>query len=373
METKIIKLDADHGVEKNRAKEMEAAFFPMINFLKEMEGKYNEIVVKAVKAKNRLAKDTCNEARALRLQYVKSRTTVDDIHRKGKREVLLLGRAWDSLKNQYLYITDKNEATLKKIEKHFEILEAEKRGKLREEREKALAKYGVEAQVLQLGEMNKEVWDIYFAGVKSQHENKIAAEKKEEEDRIAKRKAVKLEQERIKIENIKLQKEAKAMEKTMRAEWLKAEAKQKAIEEKTRKEKEIAKIKSEKAEEKLRNAMQTVIRQEEAQRKIIEDKAQEERNIAAIKAKKEVEVRKKLEDELQVKKDTEKRAEADRLAAIQAELSKGDKEKFQSFISDLEKLKTKYIFKSSKYKNLHISINESIDKIIIQNKSNEST
>ncbi len=48
----------------------------------------------------------------------------------------------------------------------------------------------------------------------------------------------------------------------------------------------------------------------------------------------------------------------------EAELSKGDAEKFQSLINDMEALKTKYSFKSAKYKKLQATVNELLDKIV---------
>ncbi len=48
----------------------------------------------------------------------------------------------------------------------------------------------------------------------------------------------------------------------------------------------------------------------------------------------------------------------------EAELSKGDLEKFSDLIVSLTSLKTKYTFKSAKYKKLHGSVNTLIDKII---------
>jgi hypothetical protein len=47
-----------------------------------------------------------------------------------------------------------------------------------------------------LGEMTQNAFDILLAGAKSQYELRIAAEKKAEEDRIAKEKADKLSDER---------------------------------------------------------------------------------------------------------------------------------------------------------------------------------
>lgn len=97
--------------------------------------------------------------------------------------------------------------------------------------------------------------------------------------------------------------------------------------------------------------------------------AQRQANIAEAKVraaateqiKKEREERERVERELQAKKD----AEADRQAAIEAELNKGDKERFNDFILELDGIKNKYAFRSKKYKTLHIACIELINKIIV--------
>ncbi len=58
------------------------------------------------------------------------------------------------------------------------------------------------------------------------------------------------------------------------------------------------------------------------------------------------------------------KAEADRLAAIEAELSKGDEAKIEDLKADLLTLKTKYTFKSAKNQKLQTSVNELLDKVI---------
>lgn len=70
-----------------------------------------------------------------------------------------------------------------------------------------------------------------------------------------------------------------------------------------------------------------------------------------------------------VKIDAELKAEQEKQAAIEAELSKGDKEKYESLINDIEALKTKYSYKSKKYQTLQISINDLLEKTVIYAKS----
>ena len=68
---------------------------------------------------------------------------------------------------------------------------------------------------------------------------------------------------------------------------------------------------------------------------------------------------------MKAKQEAEARAEAERQAAIESELSKGDKAKVADLIADLRSLKTKYEFRSKKYKTLYFSVTELLEKIIV--------
>ena len=227
-----------------------------------------------------------------------------------------MGRAWDGLKNQYLYITNQKEEDLQKIEKHFEILEQEKKTKLKAERETALAPFQIETEFIQLGEMSEQVWNNYFQGVKLQHENKIAAEAKAETDRIAAEEAGAAERERIRIENENLRKENETKEKQL-------------------------------AEE----------------RKASEAKAKKVQKDAEAKLKTEKDAKAKLERELKTKTDAEAKQKADAEARAEAELNKGDTDKVKDLITDLTALKTKYIFKSKKNKKMYENVGVLLEKI----------
>lgn len=341
MNTAIVKLDATQfGVEKSRAKEMESAFVPMINRLKEMEVLHGAIIRRAEKG---ITEQVCTSAHTLRLQYVKSRTGVDAVHKAGKQEVLLLGRAWDGLKNQYLYVTNQKEEALQKIEKHFEIIEAERKEKLKTQREKMLAKYEIDTEYIQLGEMTEEVWVNYFNGIKLNYENVKAAEKKAEEERLKAEKITKLHNDRKNsILNL----------------WQFAEPELKTANLGEIDDKEWSNIVKSLDQEKADyDAGQEAIRKEN-------ERLQKEAEAKEKEIKKQTEATAKVEAQLQAKKDAEAEAEEAKQAAIEAELSRGDKEKFQSLITDLSQLQGKYTFKSKKYQNLQASVNELLDKTI---------
>ena len=298
-------------------------------------------------------------ARELRLKLVKIRTGSEDVKKERKQIHMLKGNleqsAWNLIRDTCLLDEEKFSA----VEKRREIEEKQRKENLRIERETAVEPYEADVEHIALGEMSEEVWENYFGGVKASHEQKVAAELKAEEDKIVAEQAAADERARIQEENERLQKEAEAKEKAMQAEreaaekklaeeQAKAEAERKALEEKARKETEEAeaerkRVEAEREKERL---------EAENQLEIAREKAEE----AALEA------RQAEEDRLQI--------EADKREAIQAELSKGDKEKFKTILSDLATLKTKYQFESDEYKEKHFGVNGLIDKIIAHYREN---
>ena len=241
MKTEIVKLDmAQYGLEENKATQIKNLYMPMIKLLEEIEGEFNAIVGQ------KITPEVSMQARQLRLKLVPFRTKADDVRKVAKAESLRANNAIQGAYNTFEWATKSKEEKLMDIEKHLEKIEAERKVKLKEERETALAKYEVETEHIQLGEMSDEVWENYFNGVKSNYENVKAAERKTEADRIEKEKAEKEEQERIRKENERLRKETEAKEKQIQAERAEAEKERKIIEEKNRKEREAAEAKSQK-------------------------------------------------------------------------------------------------------------------------------
>lgn len=148
--------------------------------------------------------------------------------------------------------------------------------------------------------MSDESFEMFYAGIEKQHNDKIEAEKKIEAERIAREKAEAEERERMRLENEKLKAEREAREK------------------------EIA-----------------------AERKASEEKARKEREEAESKLKAEREATAKLEAELKAKKDAEERAAKEKADKEAAELkakqlaekkakSAPDKAKLESFAIMLE-------------------------------------
>lgn len=309
MKKELVKIDhKEFGLEDKTAQQVSKAFIPMLEKMEGLEDKYNNIV------NSDISEETCKTAKELRLEYVKIRTGVAKIHKEEKQRYLLGGRFVDGWKNAQLMASQGKEEKLKAIEDHFENIEKERLQQIHTEREIELIKYSVEVIPPNLGKMEESIWINFLAGTKANYEMQKQAEEKAEADRIAKEKADKEEQERIKKENAELK--AKAEE----------QARLQAI-----KDKEIA--------------------QAEAKKQAEHD--------AQMKAEREEKA--KLEAELKAKAEAEKLAFGEEEKRKEAELSKGDSEKVQDLINDLEAIKTKYTFDSKKNQEMYQRIKVQID------------
>ena len=283
-ETALVKINAsDYGLEETKASEIKAMFTPMLSKMEELEVQYNDVL------KQEINPETCQQAKDLRLAYVKVRTGTAEIHKNLKAFYLNGGRFVDAFKNTQAFASGEKEKTLKAIEDHFENLYFENIKRLRDERFELLKPY-TDIEPLALGNMEQTVFDNYLTGVKLAHETKIADEKKAEEDRIAKEKADADAREAQRLENIKLKAEAEEKERLAEIERKKnakilADQKAKADKEradllakneaerkeKERLEKQIADKKA--ADDKVKRDAELKLQAEEKARKAEEKKA----------------------------------------------------------------------------------------------------
>lgn len=125
------------------------------------------------------------QARALRLDLAKERTSVNKTHRLQKAYFLNGGRFVDSLKNVLIDKLKNMESKLKEIEDYEEIRLAEKVAKLQAERALEFSKYS-ENIPDNLGKMEAELYEATLLGIKALFEKKQAdskeAERKEKEE-----------------------------------------------------------------------------------------------------------------------------------------------------------------------------------------------
>jgi len=136
--------------------------------------------------------------------------------------------------------------------------------------------------------MSDESFAIFYAGIEKQYNDRIEAEKKAEEERIAKEKAEAEAREQQRLENERLKAEAEAKEKQFAEERAKAEAERKELEEKARKEKAVAeaKLKAEReAKEKLEAELKAKAEAKEAAELKAKQDAERKAKAAPDKAK----------------------------------------------------------------------------------------
>ena len=351
----LVKINAaDYGLEENKAKQISDMFKPMLDKMTELEVQYNEVI------KRPMEPETIQMAHDLRLAYRDVRTGTAKIHQELKKFYLQGGRFVDGWKNAQLMASQGMEEKLKAIEDHFANIEKDRISKLQEERATTLLKFEVKFIPEQLGLMEKSVWENYLSGVKLNYEAQKAAEKKAEEDCIAKEKAEAEERERIRLDNIRLKKEAEERERNEKTE---AKKREKA---------EAIRLKKEESEQKERERIEAErLKKEAAERKIREEKERKEREAYELKLKKEREKaeterkeREKAENELRLKREAEQKAIEEEDARIQDELNRNDIAKVLSLNDDLTSLKTKYSFKSKKNQKMYSDVGILIDKIV---------
>jgi len=233
-------------------------------------------------------------ARKQRLLMVPNRTAAERVKDEAKSQLLIEGRLIDGLFKVVNSASELTESEYLAIEKHIERKEAEAKAKLKQDRIAELEPFNVPGvEYMQLDLMSNEQYSQLLAGSKLAYETKLAAEKKAEEDRIAAEKLAAeqeaerkrleaIENERIRVENERLQKEAQEREKAIAEERAKQEAE-------ARKAAEFA--------EKLRK---------ENEAKLTAERKERERAEAELKAKQEAE---------QAERDRKAKAEKDALLA----------------------------------------------------------
>jgi len=188
---------SEFGLEAIQAAQVEAAFLPMIAKMKELETEFNEVSALPIEP------TTCKKAKELRLKFVKIRTGTAEIHKNEKAFYLAGSRFVDAWKNAQIFASMGKESALEKIEKHFEILEAERKEKLRVERIAALSAVCETPDMYPVQEMSEPAFKQLLDGLTLAKRQREEAELKAEADRVAKELAEAEERERIRLENIR--------------------------------------------------------------------------------------------------------------------------------------------------------------------------
>lgn len=334
MSKNIVKIETPelNQVEESKAAQIKNTFEPMAEMLSTFEDSFNSLVSESAKE---ITEDLTKRAKRLRLDIAKVRIETEKARKEQKEQYLRAGKAIDGVSNILKWAVSEKEDKLKEIENYFEIQEQKRLEALQLKRAEMLSKYVEDAHERDLVKFADDEFDALLAMKKKEQEDRIEAERKAEEERIAKEKAEAEERERIRKENERLKKEAEEREKREKAE---AEKRAKAERERLAKE--------------------------EAEQKKREEKERKEREAYEAKLKKEREERERIERELRQKAEAERKAKEEEEARLQAELNKGDADKVKDLISDLNSLKSKYVFKSAKNKKMYSDVSALIDRVI---------
>jgi len=372
MKNEIVKIDAPElqGIEKSKAQQIRKTFEPMVEMLEGFEDAFNKII-----SEKKITKEVTTRAKRLRIDISKVRIETEKTRKAQKEEYLRAGKAIDGVSNILKWAVIDKENKLKEIERYFEIQEQKRLEALQKERAEKLSPYVEDAHERDLSKMDEDVWNAYFTAKKKAYEDEQEAIKKAEQERIKKEKEDKLHFERkenlinrnlwqFRDEALEHEHLGKTTDKQFAAivkKLSQRKAEYEKEQERIRLENERLKKEAEKRA-KIEKERQIKLEQERKER---ESKERKQREAYEAKLKAEREAKLKLEAELAAKKEAEEKAKREAEAKLQAELNKGDKEKINNLIADLEALKTKYAFKAAKNKKMYESVKVLIGKTIL--------
>jgi hypothetical protein len=320
------------GIETSKAQQIKKTFEPMVEMLETFENSFNLIMEEAELG---ITDEISDKARLLRISIAKVRTTTEKARKKEKEEYLRAGKAIDGVANLLKWAVTEKEEKLKDIEDYHARIEQEKKVKLQFERLELLKPFVGDDYHKELSSMDQDVFNAFLQTKKKDYEDLIAAEKKAEEDRIAKELAEAEERRLIRLDNEKLRKEAEARDKKEKIESDKR-----------------AKLEAER------------LAKEQAEQKKRDDQQRKEREAHEAELRLERERIAKLEADQLATRQAEFKAKQDEEIKKEQALKMGDADKFKSLIADLESLKTKYSFQSKENRGKLEDVKTLVDKII---------
>lgn len=305
MENGLTKLVTESGLDKTKSQVLLENFSDYFEIASDWENKASMLIVNNIEQKAEM-----KMAREGRLFLKEKRIAVEKTRKALKENALREGQTIDAIAKVLTNLIIPIEKDLEEKEKFAEIQEAKRIEMLNEERSNEISPYTDYIPYgIDFGRLSDDDYNKLLSGAKLQKQAEEEAQRKAEEERIAKEKADEEERQQIRLENERLKKEAEEKERELEIERAKAKAEQEALKEKAKKEreeqeeqlaKERAKAKAEKeaAEGKAR------LEREESERllKIERDKqAKIEAERKAEQERIERELRKKEELEKQVK------------------------------------------------------------------------
>jgi len=196
--------EATKGLEQEIALSLKNDFTPFFQEAEKLTRQAKDIKVTSPKQI-----DIMERAREVRLSLKRIRNNLEKTRKRLKEESLRKGKAIDGMANIIKYLIVPVEEYLQEQEDFVKIQEEKKRAELAENREKELSQYSIDCSYYNLAEMPEAGYLQLLETSKKTWEAQKEAERKEEEERIAREKKEAEERERIRKENEQLKKEAK--------------------------------------------------------------------------------------------------------------------------------------------------------------------
>jgi len=249
----------------SKAEQIALNYAPMFEMVNEQTA-----ILKTLEKGN---KDHVAQAKRIRIDLGKIASSAEKQKKTDKDQILLEGRFIDALFNTVNGAARLTQNEAKEIEDYFEVQEQLRIEKLKAERWETIQNF-TEFMPSGIESMTDEVFEAFKNGLEAQHNAKIEAERKAEEDRIEREKKEAAEREAQRLENERLKRDAEIKERERLAE--------------AKKQADI--LAKQKAE-------------------------------ADAKLKSEREAREKIEKELEAKRQAEAKIEADRIAKEKADLA----------------------------------------------------
>ena len=180
LQPELLEVAKSSGVIITEAQAIGLRFAPFMKTVNEISLKIAEL------DPENITPETAAMARRYRLDLVENRGTkgVETLHKELKLESLTKGRLIDSYKNTVVLSSEMTEAVAEKIEKHQERIEAQKRDELKSNRIALLAPFETDTEFLPLDIMDEEKFQALLAREKESFEAVQAKREQDEKDRI---------------------------------------------------------------------------------------------------------------------------------------------------------------------------------------------
>lgn len=280
--TELVVIAEESGLESGRVHDLLGNFAGSFQSAKNVAKESHDIVVTSEDQVTEMAK-----ARAARLNLKSIRVDVEKTRKELKEQSLREGKAIDGMANIIKALIIPEEERLEKQEKFAEVMAQKRKNDQYIKRVELLAPYVDDISVYNLLEMDEPVFQQLLDNSMKAHAAQLEAERRAEVERKQEAERKAKEDERVRLENIKLKKEADEREKEFakqrKLDEEKAKKEKEASDKKLAAEHKAAEIEREKREALEREKQQR--EQEEADRKVKEEEAQRQALLAPDKEK----------------------------------------------------------------------------------------